>query len=114
PEACPAVGVLLGPAVRVRPAMKGGVFGPGEPSLAEQAIYSLIMIGGGAILLALDRRSPSPVFRWGSIGLGVVSVLTIASAHLLALNPLFTNDPTGTVPGFNLLLLAYLLPALAL
>src|SRR5690606_30457529 len=114
PEACPAVGVLLGPAVRVRPAMKGGVFGPGEPSLAEQAICSLIMIGGGAFLLALDRRAPSPVFRIGSIGLGVVSVLTIASAHLLGLNPLWTNESTGTIPVFNLLLLAYLLPAAAM
>jgi uncharacterized membrane protein len=113
-EAFAALFVLLGAAMLVRHAMNGGVIGPGEPSLAEQAIYSLIMIGGGAILLVLDRRSPSPVFRWGSIGLGVVSVLTIASAHLLALNPLFTNDTTGTVPVFNLLLLAYLLPALAL
>lgn len=113
-EAFAALFVLLGAAMLVRHAMNGGVIGPGEPSLAEQAIYSLIMIGGGAILLALDRRSPSPVFRWGSIGLGVVSVLTIASAHLLALNPLFTNDTTGTIPVFNLLMLAYLLPALAL
>lgn len=113
-EAFAALFVLLGAAMLVRHAMNGGVIGPGEPSLAEQAIYSLIMIGGGAILLALDRRSPSPVFRWGSIGLGVLSVLTIASAHLLALNPLFTNDTTGTIPVFNLLMLAYLLPALAL
>lgn len=113
-EAFAALFVLLGAAMLTRHAMNGGVIGPGEPSLAEQAIYSLIMIGGGAILLALDRRSPSPVFRWGSIGLGVVSVMTIASAHLLALNPLFTNDTTGTVPVFNLLMLAYLLPALAL
>lgn len=113
-EVFAALFALLGAAMLVRHAMNGGVIGPGEPSLAEQAIYSLIMIGGGAILLALDRRAPSPVFRWGSIGLGVVSVLMIASAHLLALNPLFTNDSTGTVPVFNLLLLAYLLPALAL
>ncbi|MCO5157001.1 MAG: DUF2339 domain-containing protein [Aquamicrobium sp.] len=113
-EAFAALFVLLGAAMLTRHAMNGGVIGPGEPSLAEQAIYSLIMIGGGAILLALDRRSPSPVFRWGSIGLGVLSVLTIASSHLLALNPLFTNDTTGTIPVFNLLMLAYLLPALAL
>lgn len=113
-EAFAALFALLGAAMLTRHAMNGGVIGPGEPSLAEQAIYSLIMIGGGAILLSLDRRSPSPVFRWGSIGLGVVSVLAIASTHLLALNPLFTNDTTGAIPVFDLLLLAYLMPALAL
>jgi uncharacterized membrane protein len=113
-EAFAALFSLLGAAMLVRHAMNGGVIAPGEPSLAEQAIYSLIMIGGGAILLSLDRRAPSPVFRWGSIGLGVFSVLTIVSSHLVALNPLFTNDSTGTIPVFNLLLLAYLMPALAL
>lgn len=113
-EAFAALFALVGAAMLVRHAMNGGVIDAGEPSLAEQAIYSLIMIGGGAILLALDRRSPSPVFRWGSIGLGVLSVLTIVSSHLLALNPLFTNDGTGAIPVFNLLLLAYLLPAAAL
>lgn len=113
-EAFAALFALVGAAMLVRHAMNGGVIDAGEPSLAEQAIYSLIMIGGGAILLALDRRSPSPVFRWGSIGLGVLSVLSIASSHLVALNPLFTNDSTGTIPVLNLLLLAYLLPAAAL
>ena len=113
-EAFAALFTLLGAAMLVRHAMHGGRIGVGEPSLAEQAIYSLIMIGGGAILLALDRRAPSPVFRWGSIGLGVASVLSVVSSHLGRFNPLFTNDTTGTLPVVNLLLLAYLMPALAL
>ena len=33
--------------------------------------------------------------------------------HFLLLNPLFTDESTGTILFFNLLLLAYLLPALA-
>src|SRR5690606_40670546 len=82
-EAFAALFGLLGAAMLVRHAMNGGVIDAREPMLAEQAIYTLIMIGGGAILLALDNRSPSPVFRWGSIGLGVVSVLTIVTSHLI-------------------------------
>ena len=113
-EAFAALFALLGAAMLVRHAMNGGIIDVGEPMLAEQSIYTLIMIGGGAILLALDRRSPSPVFRFGSMGLGVLSVLTIASSHLLALNPLWTNESTGTIPVLNLLLLAYLLPATAM
>ncbi|MEO3387761.1 DUF2339 domain-containing protein [Mesorhizobium sp. CAU 1741] len=113
-EAFAGLFALLGAAMLVRHAMNGGVIDAAEPTLAEQAIYTLIMIGGGAILLALDNRSPSPVFRWGSIGLGVLSVLAIASAHFIALNPLFTNESTGTIPVINLLLLAYLMPAVAM
>lgn len=113
-EAFTALFVLMGAAMLVRHAMNGGVIDATAPTLAEQAIYTLIMIGGGAILLALDQRSPSPVFRWGSIGLGVFSVLGIVSSHLVGMNPLWTNETTGTIPVLNLLLLAYLLPALAL
>ena len=113
-EAFSALFVLIGAGMLVRHAMHGGVIDASEPLLAEQSIYTLIMIGGGAILLALDRRSPSPVFQWGSIGLGTLSVLFIASAHFIGLNPLFTNESTGTIPLFNLLLLGYLLPAAAL
>lgn len=113
-EAFAALFSLVGAAMLVRHAMNGGVIDARDPTLAEQAIYTLIVIGGGAIMLALDRRSPSPVFRWGSMALGVISVLFIISAHLFGLNPLVTNESTGSIPVFNLLLLAYLLPAFAL
>jgi uncharacterized membrane protein len=97
----------------VRHAMHGGVIDEGATTLAEQAIYTLIALGFGAILINIDGRSPSPVLRYGSLGLGVVSVLFILSQHFLALNPLFTDESTGRIPVFNLLLLAYLLPAVA-
>lgn len=113
-EAFAALFALVGVAMLVRHAMNGGVIDAGEPSLAEQSIYSLIMIGGSAILLALDLRAPSPVFRNGSIALGALSVLAVVSSHLIGLNPLFTNDSTGLIPVFNLILLAYLIPALAM
>ena len=113
-EALAALFTLLALAMLVRHAMNGGIIGDTAPSLAEQAVYTLIAIGGSAILIALDARSPSPVFRHGSIAIGVLSVLFIAGQHFLALNPVFTDESTGRIPLFNLLLLAYLLPGLAM
>jgi uncharacterized membrane protein len=112
-EAGSALFALLTVAMLVRHAMHGGVIDAGALTLAEQAIYTLLALGFAAILVAIDSRSPSSVLRYGSLGIGVLSVLIIAGNHFLWLNPLFTDESTGTIPVFNLLFLAYLLPALA-
>ncbi|GAA4109741.1 DUF2339 domain-containing protein [Aminobacter aganoensis] len=112
-EAVAALFSLLAVAMLVRHAMNGGVITSNSPTLAEQAIYTLIALGGGGILVALDMRSPSPVLRYGSLAIGVLSVLSVLGQHFLVLNPLFTDEGTGSIPLFNLLFLAYLLPALA-
>ncbi|OQM73536.1 DUF2339 domain-containing protein [Manganibacter manganicus] len=112
-EAAAALFGLLAIAMLVRHAMHGGVIDSGAPTLAEQAIYTLIALGAGAILVALDMRSPSSVLRYGSLIAGVLSVLAIVFQHFIALNPLYTDEATGSIPVFNLLLLAYLLPAIA-
>ncbi len=112
-EAGAALFALLALAMLVRHAMHGGVIDEGALTLAEQAIYTLIALGFSAILIGIDMRSPSAVLRFGSLGIGVVSVLGIVGQHFGALNPLFTDEPTGKIPVFNLLLLAYLLPAVA-
>jgi uncharacterized membrane protein len=112
-EAGAAIFALLTVAMLVRHAMHGGVIDEGATTLAEQAIYTLIALGFGAILIGIDMRSPSSVLRYGSLAIGVVSVLFIVGQHFLALNPLFTDESTGRIPVFNLLLLAYLLPAVA-
>lgn len=112
-EAGAALFVLLTVAMLVRHAMHGGIIDTGTVTLAEQAIYTLIAIGAGAILVAIDMRSPSSVLRYGSMAAGVVSVAFIVFQHFLVLNPLFTDESTGQIPVFNLLFLAYLLPAIA-
>lgn len=112
-EAAAALFAVLTIAMLVRHAMHDGVIGTGPVTLAEQAIYTLIALGTGAILLALDQRSPSSVLRLGSIAAGVVSAILIALQHFVVLNPLLTDESTGSVAVFNLLLLAYLLPAAA-
>lgn len=112
-EAVAALFALLTVAMLVRHAMNGGVITSNAPTLAEQAIYTLISLGGAAIMVALDMRSPSAVLQYGSLGMGVLSVLFILAQHFLVLNPLFTDEGTGRIVFFNLLFLAYLLPAAA-
>jgi uncharacterized membrane protein len=112
-EAAAALLALLTLAMLVRHAMNGGVINTNTPTLAEQAIYTLIALGAGAILVALDMRSPSSVLRIGSLAAGVVSVAFVVAQHFVLLNPLFTDESTGGIPVFNLLFLAYLLPAIA-
>ncbi|MDQ6438002.1 DUF2339 domain-containing protein [Mesorhizobium sp. LHD-90] len=104
---------LLALAMLTRHAMHGGILDTGEVTLAEQAIYSLIALAAGGILISLDLRAPSSVLRYGSLAIGVLSVAMIAMQHFLLLDPLFTDESTGKIPVFNLLFLAYLLPAIA-
>ena len=112
-EAAAVLFALLAVGMLVRHAMNGGVIYALEYTLAEQAIYTLMAFGAGAMLIAIDRRSPSAVMNYGSVALGVLSVAMAVLQHFLLLNPLFTDESTGGIPVFNLLFLAYLLPALA-
>ncbi|PWJ92904.1 putative membrane protein [Mesorhizobium loti] len=112
-EAAAALFALLTLAMLVRHAMHGGVIDTGAMTLAEQSIYTLIAIGAGAILVAIDIRSPSSVLRYGSMAAGVVSVAFIVVRHFVVLNPLLSDESTGQIPVFNLLFLGYLLPAAA-
>lgn len=105
--------VLLTIAILVRHAMNGGVLNDAAPTLGEQSIYTLLAIGASATLMALDLSAASPVFRYGSMALGTLSVILILTLHLLGLNPFITGESTGRIPLFNLLLLGYLMPAAA-
>jgi len=112
-EALASLFCLLTVAMLVRHAMNGGVLDSSTPTLAEQAIYTLLAIGASTTLMALDLRQPSIVFRTGSMAVGYLSMLSVLAAHYGGLNPYFTGESTGSIPVFNLLLLGYLLPGLA-
>ncbi|MDO9417507.1 DUF2339 domain-containing protein [Pararhizobium sp.] len=112
-QALASLFVLLTIAILVRHAMNGGVLNDAVPTLGEQSIYTLLAIGASGILMTLDLRSPSPVFRYGSMTLGVISMLSILSAHLVGLNPYFSGELLGRIPVVDLLLIGYLLPGLA-
>ncbi|HEV7321106.1 MAG TPA: DUF2339 domain-containing protein [Ensifer sp.] len=111
-QALASLFVLLTLAILVRHAMNGGVLDSSVPTLGEQSIYTLLAIGASAIFLSLDLKSPSPVFRYGGMGLGVLSMLSVLSAHLFGLNPYFSGELLGRIPFFDLLLIGYLLPGL--
>ncbi|KQS67991.1 hypothetical protein ASG39_06575 [Rhizobium sp. Leaf371] len=112
-QAIASLFALLTLAILVRHAMNGGQLQGGAPSLAEQSIYTLLVIGGSAILMRLDLSRPGSFLRYGSIGLGVLSLLMTLSAHLFVLNPYLTGEMLGPYPLFDLLLIGYLLPGLA-
>ncbi|MDX3973106.1 DUF2339 domain-containing protein [Shinella sp.] len=112
-QALASLFLLLTAAILVRHGMNGGVLDSSVPTLGEQATYTLLVIGASAIMMSLDLKSPSPVFRYGSMAVGVLSVLSIASAHFIGLNPYFTGELLGKWPFVDLLLVGYLLPGIA-
>ena len=111
-QALASLMVLMTAAILVRHAMNGGVLDDRVPTLGEQSIYTLLTIGFSGALMTLDFRSPSPVFRYGSMIAGVLATLNVLSLHMFGLNPYFTGEGTGRWPIVNLLLIGYLLPAL--
>lgn len=104
---------LLAVAILIRHAMNGGTLDNSVPTLGEQSIYTLLTIGFSGVLMTLDLKSPSPVFRYGSMIAGVIAVINVLTMHFFTLNPYFTGENTGRIPFLNLLLIGYLLPALA-
>lgn len=112
-EALATLFTLLTIAILVRHAMNKGMLTSDVPTLAEQAIYTLLAIGASATLMGLDLRRPSIIFRTGSMAVGYLSMAFVIFAHYIGLNPYLTGESTGSIPVFNLLLLAYLLPGVA-
>ncbi|MCO5730822.1 DUF2339 domain-containing protein [Rhizobium sp. SSA_523] len=107
-----ALSGLLTLSILVRHAMNGGVLTEHVPTLGEQSIHTLLLVGASGLLMTLDLKSPSMTFRYGSMLAGVIATINILFVHLFMLNPFFTNEPIGTWPLVNLLLPGYLLPAL--
>jgi uncharacterized membrane protein len=112
-QALASLMVLMTAAVLVRHTMNGGALAGGTPTLGEQSIYTLLTVGFSAALMTLDGKSPSPIFRYGSMIAGVIATINVLSLHVFALNPYFSGESTGAWPFANLLLIGYLLPAIA-
>lgn len=104
---------LLAIAILVRHVMNGGVLNDAVPTLGEQSIYTLLTIGMSGVLMTLDLKSPSPIFRIGSMIAGTIAMINVLTMHFGALNPYFSGENTGPWPFLNLLLIGYLLPGIA-
>ncbi len=104
---------LLTLAILARHAMNGGQLSGGPPSLGEQSIYTLLLIGASGIMMRLDLSQPSSVLRPGQPRARHRLAAFVLSAHLIGLNPYWSGEPLGRFPVVDLLLIGYLLPALA-
>lgn len=100
-------------AILVRHGMNGGVLDSATPNLGETSIYTLLLIGFSGAMLMIDRRDSSPVFLYGSMIAGGLSMGSVLLLHLVLRNPYATGELVGDWPLLNLLLPGYLLPALA-
>jgi hypothetical protein len=94
-----ALFALLTLAMLVRHAMNGGVIDSGcHDARRTGDLHADRHSAPAPCWSRIDMRSPSSVLRYGSIAIGVVSVLSIVIQHFLVLNPLFTNESTGGIP----------------
>lgn len=82
-----------------------------ELNLFELSLHTLVWLGAGWWRLRAYASSARPIDKWWSIiliGLGLAGVVI---GQVLVLSPLFSYESIGTYPIFNVLLVAYLAPA---
>jgi len=79
--------------------------------LFDQAVQSVWWLVAAGLLLRREVTARSQVAFYGGRALLVLACLQIVLGHLLANNPLLSFEPVGDLPLFNLLGLAYLVPA---
>jgi uncharacterized membrane protein len=80
--------------------------------LLEQSLHSIAWIAVAAALAAYTRRMPNTALFVGALMLFGAAAVQVVFLQLLASNPLTTHEPVGTMPVFNVLFLAYAVPAL--
>lgn len=90
----------------------GEVFAP-TSSLAEAGLFATLGFVMSAALTRIAGRLGSAVYDGAAMVATVVGVLIAASGLLVLQNPMLTADSVGEGLVLNLLLLGYLLPALA-
>ncbi len=98
--------------VLIHHAMNDGAFYAPADTLAERSLFSLVLLSGALVFQRLDHLSHSPVLRVGSLIAGATGFAAITTLHLFILNPFLTGENIGDGLVFNLLLTAYLLPAI--
>lgn len=89
-----------------------GQFLPGD-KLLETSLRTIAWAAiGFALLWQCRAEKPRVVAVWGWRVMAGLAGAQVVMLHLLALNPLGTGDPVGAWPFVNLLLLAFVVPAL--
>lgn len=104
-----AFGVLL-VSFQIRNLMAGTLDNP-DYTLLEQSLQSIAWLGMAYGLLQLSQRYGRQVAEWAWRVLGSVAALQVLLLQVLVNNPLWSGEGVGEVPVFNVLLLAYAVPA---
>jgi len=91
----------------------GAIYGPSY-DLFSQSVQTAWWIVAAGLLLRRELVEKLPQAWHCGVILLILASLQIVYGHLLVYCPLWTGDPVGSAPLFNLLGLAYLVPALLL
>jgi uncharacterized membrane protein len=94
----------------IRQGLNAGMIKSVHYGLLERALQTLNWLAIGVVLLVAGVRYARPIWLWGGRVL-CWAATAHAVAGLLMANPLVTGEPVGTLPLFDVLLLAYAVPA---
>lgn len=98
--------------LQIRHALNDGNVYSATFDLAELSIHSITMLGLAIGLQSIYDRTGRTTVQWASAILGLASLAAILFGHLVFENPMLTGDSIGEGRIFNLLILAYAVPAL--
>jgi len=96
--------------LEIRIALLGHLAVP-EYRLPEQSLQALSWLAIGTVLTLYNQRAPNRVALVGSRLLVLAAAIQVFLLHLLAANPVLTHEFVGNWPLFDVLFLAYAVPA---
>lgn len=111
-EAAAIVCVVALVGLEVRHALNDGDIYASSFDLAELSIHAITMLALAIGLQRIYDRLGRITAEWAATILGVIGLAVILFGLLLGANPLFTGEPVGGGRFFNVLLLAYVVPAI--
>ncbi|PTW62696.1 putative membrane protein [Breoghania corrubedonensis] len=113
-EALTIVFALATVAMQIHHLMNGGDMRASADTLAEGSLHTLLALAAAIGLQKLQGRAGGRVFDIASMLASFVGFAMIALVNLIVLNPMASGEEIGTNALFNVLIPAYLLPAVML
>jgi uncharacterized membrane protein len=110
-EAGALVFLVLLISLEIRHLMADGPLDARRYGLAEQSLQSISWAAIALVLYLREEPEGRAVLKWGWRILAGLAVAQVLAWQVLVFNPLFTREAVGSVPVFNILLLAYGAPA---
>ncbi len=102
--------ILVG--LQIRHILNDGNIYSTSLDLAEVSIQTIAMLGLAIGLQRIYDNTDRPVVSWAGFLLGIAGLAAVLLGLLFLWNPFLTGEPVGPRRIFNLLLLAYVVPAI--